>query len=232
MRLPLAYPHAARRPLPRGGVHPHHGAGRRRLGAGGLHGRGAAAEDGNEFVLRYAFVVGASAKILGATVVDWSLADLRFDASRLPPPWAAAPAFPIPAFDQGRTPRGCGGDLASVLSVGVGFVVDPAVGSDKITARVQAGTLSGTLTYGAAGVPVEFGPLDAGAFAPGGPAARCSFSDFRYWFTQFLVKLGGCSSTSLATVRSAPSIRAAGPARHHRRPLSRRPCGHGARSPP
>ncbi|MFN8466349.1 MAG: hypothetical protein U0X20_12400 [Caldilineaceae bacterium] len=152
---------------------------------------GLAAEDGNEFVLRYAFVVGASAKILGATVVDWSLADLRFDASRsFTTPLGSGAAFPIPALDLGPDATGLRWDLATVLSVGVGFVVDPAVGSDKITARWQAGTLSGTLTYGAAGVPVEFGPLDAGAFAPGGPAA-VQISDFRYWFTQFLVKLGG-----------------------------------------
>ena len=69
-------------------------------------------------------------------------------------------------------------------------MVDPSVASDKITARWQGGTRSGTLTYAALGMPVEFGPLDAGAFAQGAPAT-VQLSDFRYWFTQFLVKLGG-----------------------------------------
>ena len=154
--------------------------------AGGL-----APEDGNEFVLRYAFVVSAWAKIGPITVVDWSLADLRFDASRsFTSPFGGGDTFPIPALDLGPDATGLHWDLFSVLSVGVGFVVDPAVASDKITTRWQAGTLSSTLTYAAPGVPVAFGPLDAGAFVPGAPAT-VQLGDFRYWFTQFLVELGG-----------------------------------------
>jgi hypothetical protein len=152
---------------------------------------GPAPEDGNEFVLRYAFGVSAWAKILGSKVVDWSLADQRFDASRsFATPFGSGAALPIPTFDLGPDATGLQWDLMSVLSVGVGFAVAPTVASDKITANWQAVTLSGTLTYAAPGVPVEFGPLDARAFASGAPAA-VQLTDFRYWFTQFLVDLGG-----------------------------------------
>ncbi len=156
---------------------------------------GVAAEGGNESVLRFKFFLGAKAEILWIPVLDWAL-DVDFDKSQsFTTPFGPGVEFPITEFDLSPHLTGLEWGFDNILSLGIGLVLKPYLGSDKITADWQAvpgGDASGNgfLRYSSPRTPVIFGPVIACDLGPTN-YAHIRLSEFRYWFTRFLIELDG-----------------------------------------
>jgi hypothetical protein len=155
---------------------------------------GIAAENGNEFVLRFEFFLGAKVTIMEIDVVDWSLeADLDKSTSFETPFGPGAP-FPIPALDLSPGETGLQWGWEGVASIGIGLKIQPDVGSDRITTNWQASgdaSGSGSITYSDSETPVSFGPVNADDFDPAADYAHIRLAQFRYWFTELSIGLGG-----------------------------------------
>jgi hypothetical protein len=149
---------------------------------------GVAPEGGNEFVLKLTFFVGIEGHLLGVDLCPSCHVTVDIDKSAsFTTPFGPGAYFPIePATIPIKE-----FDLA-LIYFGAGLVIDPNLGSDKITADWQASgdaSGSGSITYSAPGVPVSFGPVNACNLGPGN-LAQIQLNEFRYWFNEFLIDLG------------------------------------------
>ena len=152
---------------------------------------GLAAEDGNEFVLRYAFVVGAWAKIGPSPSSTGAWPTCALTPRAVLHPLGSGAAFPIPALDLGPDATGLQWDLCLRAQRWCRLRSRPGGrGQRQDHRQVAGGTLSGTLTYAPPACRSNSARWTPGRLRPVG-RAKVQLSDFRYWFTQFLVKLGG-----------------------------------------
>ena len=131
---------------------------------------GVAAENGNEWVLRFQFFVGAFAKIAGITVFDRSI-NLDLDKSTsFTSPFGPNASFPIPSVVLTPLQTQLEVDFLGMASLGIGLTIDPDLGSEKITAFWSAtGDAStsggpGGLLYTSPGTNVAVGPMTADDF--------------------------------------------------------------------
>ncbi len=148
---------------------------------------GVAAESGNEFVLR----CGLEASL------DLTLADINLPYLSVSPsldmsqsfktPFGPGEFFPIPpVFITLFNPN------VAVAGLWCGFVATPQLGSDKVTADWQTsgdGSGGGTVTYTSPTPPITLGPVTANDLSPSTDIATVTLSEFRYWFSTFLIKL-------------------------------------------
>lgn len=153
---------------------------------------GAPPENGNEFVLRFSFFIGARLRLLGREVLRWYL-ESDFDASRsFTTPFGPGLTFPLGEANLPPSATGLTFDLA-VLNLGIGLILRPELRSERITADWEVlpgsdGEGAGALTYTAADAPVPLGPVLAGDRGPGRDL-HLRLSNFRYWFNYFHLKL-------------------------------------------
>jgi hypothetical protein len=154
-------------------------------------------ENGYEYLLKYEFFIGAKVVILEQTVLKWAI-ETEYDASKS----FQTPIGPDHAFELGELylpPELTGLRFAlnvegmPIGTIGLGLGIIPKLGSDKITASWQAlpgsdASGSGDLSYKRADTPVTLGPITADDLSPI-DYAQIQLSEFRYWLTQFLIKL-------------------------------------------
>lgn len=148
---------------------------------------GVAAEGGNEFVLRMIFFAGVQVEVLGVDLCPSCYARVDVDRSTsFITPFGPGAFFPIPPANIPVKEF----DMAAFY-FGVGFQLDPKLGSDKITADWQASSDAsgnGLVTYSNPGTSVPFGPVNAADLDPS-DQAQIRLTEFRYWFNQFLIEL-------------------------------------------
>lgn len=146
---------------------------------------GVAAENGNEFVLRFVFKTGVFLEVAGADVVNEGI-DVNLDqASSFATPLGPGAMLDLPTFNVSVW-----GVDVGVAQADVGVALTPQVGSDHFTADWLAsaeGLGSGSATYSSAGQGVSLGTLSA-LDGPGDAAVQ--LSGFRYYFNQFGLDLG------------------------------------------
>ena len=146
---------------------------------------GVAPENGNEYVVRFEFVLGVFLEVFGADVIDLGP---NIDINRttsFATPFGPGQTFALPSIDITLWDYD-----ASVAYAAVGFQLTPHAGSDRFTAAWAAtseASGSGTLTYTNPAFPVSAGPLSA---IDGPGVADVTLQDLRYYFTQFLLDLG------------------------------------------
>ncbi len=148
-------------------------------------------EGGDEFLLRFNFFLGVKVIIVNVEVIGWYL-ETNFDRSKsFTTPFGTGASFPIPELVL--TPDQTGLKFSwHGASLGIGLKIDPDLGSDKITSHWQAsGDASGSdgITYKEPQTPVAFGPVTAGDFSSSTNYATVTLSDFRYYFSIFLINL-------------------------------------------
>jgi len=148
---------------------------------------GVPTEFGNEFVMR----CGIEAE-LDLTLADIDIPNLSVSPSldmskSFKTPFGPGESFPIPpVYITLFNPN------VLVAGLWCGFVADPVLGSDKITANWQAsgdGSGSGAITYTSPTSPVTLGSVTANDLSPSTDYANLTLSEFRYWFSNFLIKL-------------------------------------------
>ncbi|MGH9891351.1 MAG: hypothetical protein ACREA0_05090, partial [bacterium] len=142
-------------------------------------------ENGNEYVVRFEFLLGVFLEVFGADVIDLG-PNIDINSTKsFASPFGPGATFALPPLDLAIWEFD-----ASVASASVGFRLTPNVGSDKFTAAWAASSEAsgaGTLTYTNSAVPVPAGPL----LAIDGPGvAAITLNDLRYYFTQFVLDLG------------------------------------------
>jgi len=142
-------------------------------------------ESGNEYVVRFEFLLGVFLEVFGADVIDLG-PNIDINSTKtFATPFGPGATFALPPLDLAIWEFD-----ASVASASVGFRLTPNVGSDKFTAAWAASSEAsggGTLTYTDPAVPVLAGPL----LAIDGPGvAAITLNDLRYYFTQFVLDLG------------------------------------------
>jgi hypothetical protein len=146
---------------------------------------GVPAENGNEYVTRFVFVLGVFLTVVGVDVIDVG-PNINIDRTRdFTTPFGPGAVFALPEIDLPIWELD-----VSVASASIGFRVTPNAGSDKFTAAWAAtGEASGggSLTYTNPAIPVTVGPLTA---IDGPGAANVRVDALRYFFTQFLIDLG------------------------------------------
>ncbi len=141
--------------------------------------------DGNEFVLQFIFKCGIFLDILDQSVIDLGV-DLSLDeTSSFKTPFGPGEYFDLPSLDIPVWSFSFG-----VAEGGVGFSLTPAVGSNKFTADWSifgGASANGNITYNNSNTPVMLGSI----YAIDGPAnATILLNSLRYYFNQFLLKLG------------------------------------------
>ena len=141
------------------------------------------AENGNEFVARIKFFAGIEVEILEINVIDWNVDINRDYGSSYKTPFGPGEEFPIP--DLYLSPDDTGLKWGwNVASLGIGFTIDPEIGSQTITADWSASgdaTGSGIVTYHQSNVPYNFGPVTAGDYGPT-DYANLQLYDYKYYF--------------------------------------------------
>ncbi len=142
-------------------------------------------EDGNEYVVNFAFVLGVFLEVFGAEIIDLG-PNIQVDRTKsFTTPLGAGQTFALPSIDIPIWEFD-----ASVAAASVGFKLTPNVGSDRFTtawAATSEASGGGALTYTTSGTSVPVGPVLA-IDGPGVAAIR--LNDLRYHFTQFLLDLG------------------------------------------
>lgn len=152
---------------------------------------GVAPENGNEFVARFNYFIGIRGEILGQDLCELIFGVQCFseenrDISKsFATPFGSGSSFPIsdlsetiPIIDLG------------IIEWDITFLLQPQVGSDKITADWQASgdaSGSGQITYSSPGSPVSFGPINACNLGPGNQA-QIELANFQYFFNQFAIE--------------------------------------------
>jgi hypothetical protein len=146
---------------------------------------GVAPENGNEYVVRFEFLLGVFLEVFSADVIDLG-PNIDINSTRtFASPFGPGATFALPPLDIAIWEFD-----AAVASASIGFRFTPNVGSDKFTAAWAASSEAsggGTLTYTNPTIPIVAGPLLA-IDGPGVAAIR--LDDFRYYFTNFLLELG------------------------------------------
>jgi hypothetical protein len=150
---------------------------------------GVAPEDGNEFVLHLDAFAGIEAEIAGFDVCPGCNVSANIDESEsFATPFGAGSSFPLSTV----TINLLNFDVA-VLSFSAGIGIDPDIGSDEITAEWRAVpgsdcSGSGDVTYTTPGDPVTIGPVTACDLGST-DEAEVELSNFKYYFSQFLIAL-------------------------------------------
>lgn len=155
---------------------------------------GVAGENGNEFILRFNFFLGARLSLFGARVLDWALSANLNQSKSFTTPFGPGSTFPLPGFDLPPEKTGLNYNLA-VLALGIGLKLQPTLTSNRITASWQAvagsdASGSGSLEYTAPDAAIALGPVQAGDYGPT-KLARVEIRDFKYWFNSFHVLIDG-----------------------------------------
>ena len=157
---------------------------------------GLEAVEGNEFVLRYLFFLGAEAEILKIKVVDAAI-DGEYDGSQsFTTPLGANTSFPLLPQSLSPDQTGLTWDFLSILAVGIGLDIDPTLQHSQLWANWQAlpdsdASGSGIVTYTTPDTPITFGPVTADDLSNTTDQARIRLDKFRYGFNQFLIDLDG-----------------------------------------
>jgi hypothetical protein len=147
---------------------------------------GLAAENGDEFVLRFQFGLGVFLTVSYIPVVDWGIPPIDIDRrASFTTPLGAGQMFSLPGINLSLWNI----DVA-LAEADFGVVLTPLLGSDRYTADWSAsgaGSGSGGVTYTTAGTPVALGAIHA----DDGPGdAAVALNNFRYHFTQFGLDIG------------------------------------------
>ncbi|MGH7529827.1 MAG: PKD domain-containing protein [Gemmatimonadales bacterium] len=146
---------------------------------------GVPAEDGNEYVTRFVFLLGVFLEVAGVDVINVG-PNINIDETRdFTTPFGPGATFALPNIDVPVWTF----DI-TVASLSAGFRVTPHAGSDRFTAAWAAtGEASGggNLTYTSPALPVDVGPLTA---IDGPGVASVRVDAMRYFFTEFLLDLG------------------------------------------
>jgi len=146
---------------------------------------GVPAENGNEYVTRFVFLLGVFLEVAGVDVIDLG-PNINIDRTKdFTTPFGPGATFALPDIDLPIWEFD-----AAVASASIGFRVTPNAGSDRFTAAWAAtGEASGTgdLTYTNPAIPQGVGPLTA---IDGPGVANVGIDGMRYVFTQFFLDLG------------------------------------------
>ena len=149
---------------------------------------GVAAEDGNEFVMRFVLLCGVFLEVSGIDVMDYGINENLDRSSSFTTPFGSGATFSLPSIDVTIWDRDVG-----VAYGQIGFRLTPQVGSDKFTADWAASGLapgkasgSGSLLFTNPSVNVPCGPL---AVLDGPGFASVEMNGFRYYFDNFLLDL-------------------------------------------
>lgn len=150
---------------------------------------GVPAEGGNEFVARINVFAGIELELAEVDVIDWSVDVYGDYGSSFETPFGPGEVFPIP--DLVLTPGMTGLEWGwTWANLGVGFTIDPDIGSQTITADWLASgdaTGSGSVEYTWPSVPYTFGPVTADASASGlTDSADIQLNNYKYYFDKCL----------------------------------------------
>lgn len=141
-------------------------------------------EEGNEFAMRFEFLLGIFLTVVGTDVIDIGPNIDIDESSSFASPFGPGAVFALPTIDVPIFDRSFG-----PATVSIGFAVTPHAGSDKFTASWLAGgeaSGGGSLTYTDPAVTV---PLSSVTAIDGPGLASMTLRDFEYVFTQFLLDL-------------------------------------------
>jgi hypothetical protein len=157
---------------------------------------GVAGEDGNEFVLSFAFFAGLKLELLGADMCPPGIicyVDFDEDGSEsFTTPFGTGSFFPIPSLDIPIFEL----DLA-VFKFSTSLTITPLLTSTQIMAdwnTVPGSDCSGSgsVTYTEPDTPVPFGPVSVCNLDqdPETNQAQVELDNFRYYFNSFQIQLG------------------------------------------
>jgi hypothetical protein len=155
-----------------------------------------AAEDGNEFVLRFHFFAGILLKVVGEEICPPGFTcHVEIDENKstsFTTPFGIGSSFPIPPAEIPVYELNTG-----IFNFSASITITPLLTSTEITADWHTApgsdcSGSGTVTYTAPGVPVTFGPVSVCNLDgdPNTNEAQVVLDNFRYYFNSFQVKLG------------------------------------------
>lgn len=147
---------------------------------------GLAAEDGNEFVLRFRFGLGVFLTVSYVPVVNWGIPPINIDrVASFATPLGTGQMFALPSLNISLWNLN-----VAVAAADFGVQLTPLAGSERFTAQWAAtgnGSGSGNVTYTTSGQNVALGAVSA---ADGPGSASVALSSFRYHFTQFGLDIG------------------------------------------
>jgi hypothetical protein len=150
---------------------------------------GVAAEDGNEYLMRFAFFIGVQGTVLGEDICPSCYWERSFDESAsFTTPLGPGDAFPLTTVNIAIFEYSI-----PFFSFAINLGLQPQLGSSRITADWRAlpsshATGSGSVAFTSAGTPVPLGEVvvtDQGS----GNKAKVELSNFQYWFDQFLIEI-------------------------------------------
>lgn len=142
-------------------------------------------ELGNEFLMRFEFLLGIFLTVVGEDVINVGPNIDIDESSSFTTPFGPGAVFDLPTIDAPIFGRSFG-----PASVTIGFAVTPQAGSDRVTAAWQAGgeaSGGGSLTYTDPATAVLLSSVTA---LDGPGEADITLRDFNYVFTRFLIDLG------------------------------------------
>lgn len=141
-------------------------------------------EDGNEFVMRFEFLLGIFLSLLGEEIVSIGPNIDVDESSSFASPFGPGAVFDLPSIDLPIYDRSFG-----PASFAIGFEVTPQAGSDKFTAAWTAAgeaSGSGSLRYTNPDIAERLASVTA---IDGPGVANITLRDFKFVFTRFLLDL-------------------------------------------
>lgn len=141
-------------------------------------------ESGNEFLMRFEFLLGIFLTVVGEEVIAVGPNIDEDESSSFTTPFGPGAVFDLPTIDLDIYERSFG-----PASVTIGFGVTPQAGSDRVTAAWQAGgegSGGGSLTYNDPTTAVLLSSVTA---IDGPGVADITLRDFNYVLTRFLLDL-------------------------------------------
>lgn len=169
--------------------------------------------DGNEYVLKFIFFIGAEGtlteELTGATIDLCPDCNFQVDIDNsysFTTPLGPGQAFPLGSITQEIYALELQLPDPLVASLSFSLGITPQLGSSRISADwrvLNGGTGNGSVEFTSAGTPVELGYVVVDA--PGSSSAvDVELSNFRYWFNQFLIEIFAEISFSLPGIEWPP----------------------------